>query len=77
MAARTVCEFGAVAVAKLECAEVALHQPAVREPFAAAAADVVQHGRDEDDREAEAGINEEQFVEIEAEHAITSVPQVR
>ena len=71
-AARALREFRAGAVAELECAEVALHEVAKGERLLPVAADVVEDGSEQHDGKAEPGIDEEHFVEFEAEHAITS-----
>ena len=76
-AARALRELVAGVVAEFECAEVALHEIADGERFAAIAENVVQHGCEQDDAEAQAGIDEEQFVEFEAEHAATFAPLAR
>ena len=71
-AARAFREFRAGVIAKLECAEVALHEIAQGERLATMATDIVQHGGEQHDGEAEARIDEEHFVKFEAKHAVTS-----
>jgi hypothetical protein len=61
-------EVGSRVVAKLKSAEMAFHEVAHGEFFAPGAAEIVQDGSEQDDAEAEAGIDKQQFVEFEAEH---------
>lgn len=76
-AARAFRKFVVGRVAEFECAEMALHEVADCERLTAVAADIVQHGGEQHDAEAQAGIDEKQFVKFEAKHAAIFAPLAR
>jgi hypothetical protein len=65
-------EDGAGGIRELEGAEAAFKQAAASGAFAGGTPEVVEASGEEDEGEADAGVDEEQFVELEAEHYLSS-----